>query len=658
MVDLIINGITQTLNGLHTYDNVQIINGGILYVTAYDGSLDTGMLEIHANNILVDATSQINADARGFRGQYNALPGEGPGGGLGIGFSGPGAGYGGRGGSSFYGNIHGSIYGTLSGPDIEKGSGGGASDYFGAYGRGGNGGGLIALYANTITINGIISSNGDIGVAGAGQHGSAGGSGGGILIGGNLVTFTGTIRANGGPGSDSIVHPDPRYGGNGAGGGRIKIFYTDPASVISGTTSTDPGNGGLARGTGGIDGDAGRVGTIYDGISGNLQITAYDIRSNILPMAQIYIDNELQNVVNPFDITGLIPDVSHTYKITNTGYYDATGSVTIAEGETRIFDITLILISDIVATEIIPANTVCSTPCDQTVDIRWTNVGSVPHDFYPAIVLDGLRTELTTIVTLNPGQFVTITFSVTGLSVGDHTICADPNTYPCITIRVLPQCIVIISEPTSPYSGFIGDPIHVIINAIVTDPCTIELRDIDTQTLLGSCSITDPLTGTCTTDISTTGMSSGIYNIAAYINTPQQCVSPPIEITLRQRTPANILSTAIIPSVTTCTSPCDLTVDITWENNGETTGILIPTILVNSIPTSLTPENLDPGSSVTHTFPLTSLVAGDYDICADPNTLQCSTVTVQGIASSGSIALALLPIGFLLFMMSKREKKE
>jgi len=258
MVDLIIDGTTTTLYGIQNYDNVQIINGGILYVTAYNGTTpDTGTLEIHANNILVDTTSQIIADTRGFRGmQGTAGPGEGPGAGTGGSFSGSGAGYGGLGGGGV--QIPGPIYGTESGTDIERGSGGGCGIYFGSYGKGGNGGGSIALYANTITINGIISSNGENGVTGAGQHGSGGGSGGGILIDGTNVTVSGTIRTNGGIGSGASG--SPRYGGDGGGGGRIKIFY----GTLNTTGSTITANGlSGGSGNGAPSGQAGTNGTVY-----------------------------------------------------------------------------------------------------------------------------------------------------------------------------------------------------------------------------------------------------------------------------------------------------------------------------------------------------------------------------------------------------------
>ena len=68
--DLIVDGTTLTLYGEHEYDNVQIINGGILYVRPYDGTAGTGTLVIDADSIVVDATTKSAA--------YNNSNGDSP----------------------------------------------------------------------------------------------------------------------------------------------------------------------------------------------------------------------------------------------------------------------------------------------------------------------------------------------------------------------------------------------------------------------------------------------------------------------------------------------------------------------------------------------------------------------------------------------------
>lgn len=130
------------------------------------------------------------------------------------------------------------------------------------------------------------------------------------------------------------------------------------------------------------------------------------------------------------------------------------------------------------------------------------------------------------------------------------------------------------------------------------------------------------------------------------------------------RTPANIVTTAITPSLTACTAPCDMTVDITWTNNGGITGTFTPVIVVNGTSTpSATIETLDPTQSVTKTFSLTGLIAGAYNICSDPNTFPCATVTVTSVTQSGfggvgMILLGGLLIGFLIFKKCDYKTKE
>ena len=42
--DLIVDGTTLVLHGKVEYESVMIVNGGVLYVTPFDGTGDTGML--------------------------------------------------------------------------------------------------------------------------------------------------------------------------------------------------------------------------------------------------------------------------------------------------------------------------------------------------------------------------------------------------------------------------------------------------------------------------------------------------------------------------------------------------------------------------------------------------------------------------------------
>src|SRR5262245_11654874 len=99
--DLTVDGTTLSLGGSQTYDNVYVINGGVIQVPAYAGTSSTGALTINALSITVDSTSSIVASGSGYRGQLNTN-GEGPGpgtGGLLFRDSGGGGAHGGNGGN-------------------------------------------------------------------------------------------------------------------------------------------------------------------------------------------------------------------------------------------------------------------------------------------------------------------------------------------------------------------------------------------------------------------------------------------------------------------------------------------------------------------------------------------------------------------------------
>ena len=66
--DLVVDGTTTTLGGLHRYDQVRVINGGRIVVPQFDGTdrANTGNLVIVANDIFVDATSSISARGAGY----------------------------------------------------------------------------------------------------------------------------------------------------------------------------------------------------------------------------------------------------------------------------------------------------------------------------------------------------------------------------------------------------------------------------------------------------------------------------------------------------------------------------------------------------------------------------------------------------------------
>jgi len=234
-------GETHTLGGTHTYGMlVKIELGGMLYVTTYSGGAGTGELTLQAPEIVI--AGFIDGNGRGFRGAGDYQEGPGVGG-----YPGGGAGYGGGGGLSGYGSPPGSggpAYGTTSERDIEKGSGGG--DAGAGYG-GGNGGAAISLISPTLTITGLVTSNGTNGTAAT--WGAGGGSGGGIYLESMSLTMAGILSATGGNGNAPNI-----WHGAGGAGGRIKVFVC--SMDWSGNYTV---NGGAV---GGVDAQAGGTGTL------------------------------------------------------------------------------------------------------------------------------------------------------------------------------------------------------------------------------------------------------------------------------------------------------------------------------------------------------------------------------------------------------------
>jgi len=285
--DLIIDAISVEKCGNLSYNLVKIINGGELRVRGYDGTVGTGWVNITANTMIVDSTSKINADFRGYRGvdgnvgneqfgyqgecyRINQTRGRGANyGGGGGGFSNPSGGAGGGGGAGFggpggeggwgyehgyppsYGGIGGNTYGsTYDINTLTLGSAGGQGGGWGAGGKGGNGGGFIRLNSPKISISGTISADGENGAPGASDNyngGGGSGSGGYILINGINVTLAGTLSVQGGNGGSHSSYSSRTAGGGGGGGGRIKIFYKslDNSSLIVKLSGGSPGaNGG------------------------------------------------------------------------------------------------------------------------------------------------------------------------------------------------------------------------------------------------------------------------------------------------------------------------------------------------------------------------------------------------------------------------------
>lgn len=197
-----------------------------------------GNFNITAVNLNIDSESSISADALGY------FSGEGPGKGNAGGSGGSGAGYGGKGGDCPPAE-GGFPYGFLEEP-IDFGSGGGG---FVVAPAGAGGGAIKIEIESNLTLDGTISANGENGSYSnyPGDSYSGGGSGGSIYIITNNLTGSGQILTNGGNGGNN----DSFYGGGGGAGGRIAVYYQ--------TSDFEEGNIYSNGGKGISDGGAGTI---------------------------------------------------------------------------------------------------------------------------------------------------------------------------------------------------------------------------------------------------------------------------------------------------------------------------------------------------------------------------------------------------------------
>jgi len=227
-----------------TADSINLTNNAVLTHPTTTGTA-TFKVDIGAQTFIIDATSRIDVNGRGY------LGGRRPGNpfanaGMTVGFvqgstTRTGGSYGGLGGVGFNGvagsGVPNPVYGDFRNPN-DAGSGGG-NDSFNA-GQGGNGGGLIRIVAQTLQLDGTIRANG---ASATGDNGG-GGSGGGIRIDAGILQGTGQISANGGEGSPKNQAGTGDQTGGG-GGGRAAIYYQNASGFnFANATAT----GGVGHG--------------------------------------------------------------------------------------------------------------------------------------------------------------------------------------------------------------------------------------------------------------------------------------------------------------------------------------------------------------------------------------------------------------------------
>ena len=172
--------------------------------------------------------------------------------------------------SNNYGRA-GRALGSWSGTKIFMGGGGGAGHSNNGNATldfGGNGGGLIFIWANTLVGNNkLISANGGFGGASQSDGAGGGGAGGTIIM--NVTTYSGalTINSNGGNGglSDDGSVPGRCFGGGGGGSGGA-VYFSGSVPPITVTANGGAAGGEINRDVGcntAIPGAAGNNGSVF-----------------------------------------------------------------------------------------------------------------------------------------------------------------------------------------------------------------------------------------------------------------------------------------------------------------------------------------------------------------------------------------------------------
>ncbi len=268
------------LSGNLSYDVVHLMCG----ILSCGQILASGPLTIHANQIILEAGTSILGEAMYWGGSGSGTSVQQSSNGASDGAGGAGHHSSGGDGGDYQGSS--SNGGSSYGNGTENGSSGGnvSSSSSTLLSTGGRGGGVIELYAYSITINGTVSVDGEDGDAGVippggngpGSSGAGGGSGGSLLLQANTINIanTGSVTSSGGDGGDGsngqcatgpcLFMYNGGNGGGGGSGGTIKIINSTNGLSNSGGIRALGGSGGLggqAYGTGSPGGPGGSGGS-------------------------------------------------------------------------------------------------------------------------------------------------------------------------------------------------------------------------------------------------------------------------------------------------------------------------------------------------------------------------------------------------------------
>jgi len=274
------NSLSIDLSGssIDSSDNLTIFTVLFDFVNS---NISGGAVNVSVTNLTLDTSSSISADAKGC--PYSQSPNsstnlcydQGSGASFGEGqdgdsFDGAGGGaYGGNAGEGETDYSGGYSYSSTLRPSL-KGSGGGYCGSSYCASRGAGGGAIRLSISNTFDLDGVVSTDGDIGNysnSGAALAGG-GGSGGSIWVTTEILSGSGNFSADGGDGASATGWVNKAYGGGGSGG-RVAVYYDTSTFTGMDSSNTDGGDG-----PGDID-----TGYAGDGEAGTLIFT--DIDDNI-----------------------------------------------------------------------------------------------------------------------------------------------------------------------------------------------------------------------------------------------------------------------------------------------------------------------------------------------------------------------------------------
>ena len=240
---LIIRNTTTRLDREILVRNLSLLENSLL---EHSGSTTTttSFLCLRAQEkVVVDSTSRISTDGKGYSGGHKNSNSSDFGMTLGNLPEGStmfaGGSHGGYGGKRDSGQSSGKLYGSLYEP-VDLGGGGGCS-----YWGGGNGGGAVRLEAEELVLDGVLSADGES------ETESTGGAGGSLWVKVGVLSGTGSLQANGGKGNCG-------YGG---GGGRVALYYRE-ASGFDLSRVTAYGGGSFCAGPWEVQRN-GSAGTVY-----------------------------------------------------------------------------------------------------------------------------------------------------------------------------------------------------------------------------------------------------------------------------------------------------------------------------------------------------------------------------------------------------------